>query len=196
MIIIGLTGSIGMGKSTAARMLKKMGVAVHDSDDVVRQLLEPYGQAFEEVAVTFPESWDKKKHVIKRDVLADIIFHDEGKRHELEKIIHPIVKQSQKKFIQKQQRLGQKAVVLDIPLLFETGAQNRVDYTFVVSSPYHIQRRRVLSRPNMSEEKFQGILSSQLPDREKSMRADFVIPTGMGLAYTYRALEKSLKEIT
>ncbi len=195
MIIIGLTGSIGMGKSTAARMLKKMGAAVHDSDGVVRKALNPYGEAFEEVAITFPESWDKKKHVIKRDVLANIIFSDKSKKEELENILHPIVWRSQKKFLQKQKLLGRKIVVLDIPLLFETGAQRRVDYTFVVSAPDHIQRRRVLSRPNMTPEKFQAILSSQLSDHEKCVQADFVIPTGMGLAYTYQALEKSLKEI-
>lgn len=184
-----------MGKSTAARMLKKMGHAVHDADKCAHQSLNPDGEAFEEVAVTFPESWDKKKHIIKRNILADIIFNNENKKRELENIIHPIVQQSQKTFIQKQQRLGRKIVILDIPLLFETGAESRMDYTFVVSSPYHIQRRRVLSRPNMSEEKFQAILLSQLSDHEKCMRADFVIPTGMGLAYTYRALQKSLKEI-
>lgn len=195
MIVIGLTGSIGMGKSTAALMLERMGCAIHDSDRAVRQALKPSGEAFEEVAVTFPEAWDKKKHTIKRDVLADIVFNDENKKTELESILHPIVQQSQKNFIQKQQRLGKEIVVLDIPLLFETGAQNRVDYTFLVTAPFHIQKRRVLARPGMSEEKFEAILSSQMPDNEKKARADFVISTGMGLAYTYQGLKKAIQEI-
>lgn len=195
MIVLGLTGSIGMGKTTASGMLKKLGCAVHDSDKSVHAALEPYGAAFEEVALTFPDAWDKKKHRIKRPVLAEIIFNDPEKKKELEDILHPIVRQDQKKFIRRQQALGKKIVVLDIPLLFETGAENRVDYTLVVSAPYHIQRRRVLSRPNMTEEKFHAILSSQMPDNEKRIRADFVVPTGMGLAFTYNALEKTIQEI-
>jgi len=195
MILIGLTGSIGMGKSTAAGMLKKMGCAIHDADQAVREALSPNGGAFEEVAVTFPTCWDKKNHLIKRDILSEIIFNDDDKRIELENILHPIVQMSQRTFIQKQQRLEQDIVVLDIPLLFETGAQNRVDYTFVVSAPHHIQKRRVLSRPNMSEEKFYAILQNQMPDNEKKLYADFVISTGMGLAYTYKNLQKAIKEI-
>lgn len=195
MIVIGLTGSIGMGKSTVAGMLKRMGCAVHDADKAVHIALDPKGEAFEEVAVTFPDCWDKKTHTIKRDVLAKIIFNDNKKRDELESILHPIVRRSQKRFIQKQHQLGQDIVVLDIPLLFETGAESRVDYTFVVSAPFHIQRRRVLSRPNMNEEKFTAILHSQMTDSEKKLRADFVISTGMGLAYTYRSLQKAMREI-
>lgn len=195
MIVLGLTGSIGMGKTTAAGMLQKLGCAVHDSDKAVHAALEPYGAAFEEVALTFPEAWDKKTHRIKRPVLAEIIFKDAQKRKELESILHPIVRQEQKKFVRRQQSLGKKIAVLDIPLLFETGAENRVDYTIVVSAPHHIQRRRVLSRPNMTEEKFHAILASQMPDHEKRIRADFVIPTSMGLAYTYNALKKAIQEI-
>lgn len=195
MIILGLTGSIGMGKSTAARMLAQMGCAVHDSDATVREALEPTGAAFEEVAVTFPDCWDKKNHLIKRDVLAKIIFADSDKKQELENILHPLVRVNQKNFIQKQKRLGRKFTVLDIPLLFETGAENRVDYTIVVSAPFHIQRRRVLARPMMSEEKFQAILNSQMSDREKCARADFVVHTGLGLAYTYRTLSHILQTV-
>lgn len=184
-----------MGKSTVARMFKKLGCAVHDSDKAVHYALSPKGEAFEEVAVTFPDCWDSKKHLIKRKVLGEIIFNNSQKRKELEKILHPIVQRAQKKFIQQQQRLGKKIVVLDIPLLFETGAENRVDYTFVASAPYHIQRRRVLSRPNMTPEKFAAILATQLSDNEKRMRADFIIPTGMGLAYSYHLVKKYLKEL-
>lgn len=195
MIVLGLTGSIGMGKTTAARMLKKMGCAVHDSDLTVREALSPKGKAFEEVAVTFPQCWDKKKHLIKRDVLGDIVFHDEIKKKELENILHPIVQASQKDFIQKQRRLGRQFVVLDIPLLFETGAESRVDYTVVVTCPAAMQRRRVLSRRHMTEEKFEAILKSQMPDQEKQRRADFVISTGMGMAYSYKSLENMLASL-
>ncbi len=195
MIVLGLTGSIGMGKTTVARMLEKLGCAIHDSDEIVHQALNLEGGGFEEVALSFPTSWDKKKHLINRKILSDIIFKDKNKKKKLEDILHPIVRYAQKEFVQKQKRLGRKVIVLDIPLLFETGAQDYVDYTLVVSSPLHIQKQRVLSRPNMSEKKFESILEAQMPDHEKRARADFVIPTGMGLAYTYKILQKCLKEI-
>ena len=196
MIILGLTGSIGMGKSTVASMLEKLGCSTHSSDEAVHEALKPKGGAFEEVAVTFPESWDKKKRVLKRDILADIIFQDDAKRKELEEILHPIVHQSQKKFIQKQSRLNRDFVALDIPLLFETGAEQRVDYTLVVSAPYHVQRHRVLARAGMTEEKFEAILSTQMPDAEKRARADFIIPTGLGMAYTYKTLQQCLEQLS
>ncbi len=195
MIVLGLTGSIGMGKSTVALMLKKLGCGIHDSDKAVRLALSPKGQAFEEVALTFPTSWDKKTHIIKRDVLAEVIFNDDLERQKLEKILHPIVHRLQKEFIQKQARLGRKIVVLEIPLLFETGAETRVDYTVVVSAPYHVQRHRVLKRSGMSEERFKKILRNQMSDKEKCLRADFVIPTGMGMAYTHKCLKNMLEKI-
>lgn len=193
MIILGLTGSIGMGKSTAAQMLKRLGCAIHDSDAAVHAALSPRGDAFEAVALNFPVAWDKKKHIIKRDVLGGIVFKDAAQKKKLEAILHPLVRADQKKFIQAQKRLGKKFVVLDIPLLFETGSESRVDYTVVVSAPYHIQARRVLARPNMSDEKFQAILAAQMSDGEKCKRADFIVPTGMGLSYTYRSLKNILE---
>lgn len=195
MITLGLTGSIGMGKSTVGDMLKKLGCAVHDSDIAVRQALAPDGNAFEEVAVTFPDAWDKKKHIIKKDVLSEIIFSDKEKREELEGILHPAAQLSQRNFLKRQQALGRDISVLDIPLLFETGAERRVDYTLVASAPYHIQRRRVLSRPGMDEEKFLSILNTQMPDQTKCAYADFVVPTGLGYAYTFKVLQKILREI-
>lgn len=195
MIVLGLTGSIGMGKTTAMAMLQKMGCGVHDSDATVQKALSPRGEAFEEVALTFPEAWDKKKHLIKKDVLADIVFNDLEQKQILEDILHLIVRKSQQDFIQKQKRLGRKIVVLDIPLLFETGRDVHVDYTVVVSAPHYIQRRRVLARPNMDEGKFEAILSHQMPDKEKRTYADFVIPTGLGMAYTQRSLKNMLEKI-
>lgn len=184
-----------MGKTTAAAMLKKMGCAIHNSDACVHKALEPYGQAFEEVAVTFKKAWDKKTHTINRKILGEIIFSNDEQKEILESILHPIVRQDQSRFLQKQIRIGRQFSVLDIPLLFETGADQRVDVTAVVTAPFKTQRRRVLSRSNMTEEKFESILETQMPDVHKCMLADFVIPTGMGRAYTYRALQGMLREL-
>ena len=196
MIVIGLTGSIGMGKSTAARFLKKMGCGVFDSDKYVHKLLEPGGDAFETVALSFPDVWDKKKRIINRKKLGEIIFYNNEAREKLEEILHPLVQSAQTDFIKKQKKLNRKFVVLDIPLLFETSAQHRVDYTIVVTAPYAIQRQRVLRRPNMTEEKFQQILARQMPDAQKCALADFVVPTGLGLAYTYRCLKQILERLS
>jgi dephospho-CoA kinase len=170
-------------------MLCKMGCPVHDSDEAVLKALAPYGSAFEIVAVTFPDVWDKKRRLIDRKKLGEIVFHHEGKRKELESILHPVARQSQLKFIQEMHRKGRKIVALDIPLLFETGAQDRVDYTICVTAPDDIQRRRVMMRPNMSEEKFARIKSLQMPDEQKQALADYVVQTGLGYALTYRSLE-------
>lgn len=195
MIILGLTGSIGMGKSTAARMLKDMGVPVFDSDEEVHKALSPAGAGFEEVAVTFPESWDKKTGTINRKILGGIVFENAAKRKQLEDILHPIVQAGQRKFILSMRRMGQKIVALDIPLLFETGAETRVDYTICVTAPYDIQKRRVLARPNMDEAKFLKILAQQMPDAQKQARADFVVQTGQGLTHTQRQLQNILKQV-
>ena len=193
MIVYGLTGSIGMGKSTAAHMLRSMGVMVHDADATARELLLPKGKAFEEVAVSFPDAWDKKNHLIRRDILADIIFNDDDARKTLENIAHPYIHEDQFYFIRKAKALGQDKAVLDIPLLYETGADKRVDKVIVVSAPDFIQAQRVLSRPNMNEELFEKILESQLLDAEKCVRADYVVQTGLGRANTYKALEKIMR---
>lgn len=195
MISLGLTGSIGMGKSTAAAMLKKMGCGVHDADQAAREALLPTGRAFEEVALTFPKVWNKKTHTLKRDVLADIIFKDARQKEILEDIVHPVVRQSQENFARQQQRLGRGVVVFDVPLLFETDSDRRFDYSVVVSAPYHIQRQRVLRRNGMTPEKFKAVNDSQMSDAQKRTLADFIIPTGLGMAYSYQCLMKMLKEI-
>jgi dephospho-CoA kinase len=195
MIVLGLTGSIGMGKSATARFLRKLGVPTHESDDAVHRALMPGGAAFEEVAVTFPEAWEKKTHTINRKKLGEIVFASPEKRIELETILHPVARASQEKFIRDQVKKRQKIVCLDIPLLFETGAENRVDYVLVVSAPFEIQRRRVLSRAGMTEDRFLSILNAQMPDEEKRARADYVVPTGMGYHTTFQALRKILTEI-
>ncbi len=195
MIVIGLTGSIGMGKSKAASMMKIMGVPVHDSDKAVHAALMPKGKAFEEVAVTFPEAWDKKNRVIDRKKLGAIVFHDKAALKKLEAILHPVAQESQSAFIRAMKAKGKKAVVLEIPLLFETGAEKRVDYTVCVTAPPAIQKRRVMKRKGMDEAKFRKIVESQMPDAEKQARADFVVQTGLGYALTFRQLKKILKDI-
>lgn len=191
MIVFGLTGSIGMGKSKAASLLRWMGLPVHDSDKAVHSALQK-GPAFEQVAHLFPSA--VHKGVIDRKALGAIVFKDKEALRALEAVLHPAAQASQLKFIRAMQAKGKKAAVLEIPLLFETGAESRVDYVICVSAPYAIQRRRVLARKNMDEAKFRNILASQIPDADKRGMSDFVVQTGMGLALTFRALRKILKQ--
>jgi dephospho-CoA kinase len=193
MKVIGLTGSIGMGKSIAAGLLRRLRIPVHDSDAAVHDLLAPGGKAFETVALTFPEAWDKKRFVIDRRKLGELVFSNPMKKQALEKILHPLVQESQQAFIRKARRMGLKKVVLDIPLLYETGADRRCDEVICVTAPHFLQRIRVMSRRGMTEEKFFAILSSQLPDIEKRRRASVVIQTGLGRAFTLLRLKKFLK---
>ena len=196
MIVLGITGSIGMGKTTTGKMLEKLGCPVHDSDLSVKNALKPYGKAFEADAFAFPQEWDKKKHVIKKDILSDLVFNDDDARVKLERILHPIVQDEQQAFILKNKKLGRKFCALDIPLLFETGAQDRVDYVIVVSAPFFIQSMRVLKRDNMTREKFYAILDAQMPDIQKRAMADFVIQTGLGKAYSMKQLKRVLRKIS
>lgn len=195
MKIIGLTGSIGMGKTTVAEQFAALGCPGHNSDLAVHQALQSGGLAFEEVAVTFPEAWDKKTHMIKKNILADIVFKDSVKRKILEEILHPIVRYDQTRFVKAQKTKGHKAVLLDIPLLFETGAEARVDVTVVVTAPFFLQRLRVLKRKGMTEEKFHAILEAQMPSSQKCMMADYVIQTGLGRAHSFNQAKKILKDI-
>jgi len=187
MKVIGLTGSIGMGKSVAANMLRRLGLPVFDSDRAVHDLLNPKGAVFETVALTFPESWDKKKLVIDRKKLGEIVFGNAENRQKLESILHPLVWFEQKKFLSAAQKSGAKWAVLDIPLLF--GSERKCDLVICVDAPFLIQRQRVLGRPNMTEEKFFNILEGQMPNLEKKRRADITIDTGLGCAHTFRQLK-------
>lgn len=204
MIIIGLTGSIGMGKTTVGSMMQECGVAVHDSDVAVHDSLKVGGEGYKHVAAAFPYFeypqiyGSKNKNGVRdidRKALGKVVFNDPEKRKTLEAILHPLVQQAQQRFIKAQQRLGAEMAVLDIPLLFETGAENRVDYNIVVSAPHHVQRERVLSRAGMSEEKFEAILKAQMSDAEKCARADFVIKTGLSRGETMKSVKATLKEI-
>lgn len=195
MIVVGLTGSIGMGKSTASSMLRDMGVSVHDSDQVVKDMMVPHGRAIAPLAKHFPEAYDSSDNSIDRALLGKIVFSDDDRRRTLENIIHPLVWESQQNFLRTQRTKGQKLVVLDIPLLFETGANQAVDKVIVVTAPAFIQRKRVMKRDKMTESKFKGILLSQMPDHEKRAKADYVVQTGLGRAFTYRALKKIIGEL-
>lgn len=204
MIVIGLTGSIGMGKSVTAAMLEMLKIPVHEADDEVHKLLSPRGKARMAVGAAFPyfkyrKIYGKKNkdgiRPINRKELGKIVFHEDDEREKLEKILHPLVREAQAKFILKHKNMGVKIVALDIPLLFETGGEQLVDCVFVASAPYEIQRARVLARPHMDEEKFQAILSRQMPDGEKRARADYIIHTGLGRAQAMRDVKAALADI-
>ena len=188
MFVLGLTGSIGMGKSTAANMFKLLGVPVHDADSSVHYLLSKDTLVLKKVADRFPESFDGLS--INRQILGSIVFNDIRARKDLETIIHPHVRMMSKYFLRNQSRIGTRLVVLDIPLLYETGSDSRVDSVVVVTAPKFLQLRRVLMRPGMNVKKLEGILKSQMSDYDKRRRADFIVETGLGKAYTYRALSR------
>lgn len=177
MIVIGLTGSIGMGKTTTAKLFAEEGVPVCDSDAVVHDLYQ--NEAVGPIANIFPDA--VKDGAVDRDRLSKILRENPAQFQALENIVHPLVRAKQDAFVDAQRRNGERFALLDIPLLFETKAEARVDAVVVVSCAAEIQRQRVLSRPGMTEEKFQMILARQMPDGEKRKKADFLIDTGRGI---------------
>lgn len=188
--MIGLTGSIGMGKSTAATMLRQMGVPVYDADAAVHALQAPGGAALPPIEAAFPGV--VKNGVLDRQALGARVFGDKKALRRLEAIVHPLVAQRQRAFLKRAARRGVPLVVLDIPLLFEGRGERRVDATMVVTAPAFLQRRRVLARPGMTAEKFAGILRQQVPDATKRQLATVIIPTGLGLAPTRAALARAV----
>ena len=192
MIILGLTGSVGMGKSTTAAMLRRLRVPVHDSDAAVHRLLAPGGAAVVAVGKAFPEARGRNGG-IDRAVLGRRVFADPAALARLERILHPLVRQSQRRFLAQARARRLPLVVLDIPLLYETGGEQGCDKVMVVSAPPYLQRARVMARPGMSEERFRAILRQQLPDSVKRRRADFVVPTGLGRAVTFRKLARIVR---
>ncbi|OJU03112.1 MAG: dephospho-CoA kinase [Rhizobium sp. 63-7] len=177
MILIGLTGSIGMGKSTTAAMFAAEGIPVNDADKVVHDLYR--GEAAAPIEQAFPGVVENG--VVNREKLSGQLSGNPDKFRQLEAIVHPLVRQKEKAFIESSTSAGADMVVLDIPLLFETGGEDRVDVVVVVTCDPEIQRQRVLARPGMTEEKFAMILSRQMPDGEKRQRADYLIDTGNGM---------------
>jgi dephospho-CoA kinase len=177
MIVIGLTGSIGMGKSTTARMFAEAGLAVNDADAVVHDLYR--SEAVEPIGKAFPGSIADGS--VDRQELARQLAVDPARFKDLEAIVHPLVRQREAQFVQARQAAGDDMIVLDIPLLFEVGGEKRVDVVVVVTCDPRIQRERVLARPGMTVEKFELILARQVPDQVKRRKADFLIDTGEGM---------------
>lgn len=177
MIVVGLTGSIGMGKSTTAKMFAEAGVPVHDSDEAVHRLYT--GAAAPLVEAAFPGT--TVDGVVDRPKLSRAVLGNPSAMKTLERIVHPLVRADADAFVENNRRKGTPLIVLDIPLLFETGGRTRVDKVVVVTAPPEVQRARVLARPGMTSEKFAAILANQVPDEEKRRLADFIIDTGKGI---------------
>ena len=177
MIILGLTGSIGMGKSTTAKLFEEAGVPVYDADASVHRLYE--GEAAPAIEAAFPGTTVDGK--VDRNRLSAKVVHDPAAMKRLEQIVHPMLGASRQKFFDQAERSGVPVVVVDVPLLFETGGEKRVDAVVVVTTSPEVQRERILARVNMTNEKLNSILARQLPDAEKRKRADFVVDTSHGL---------------
>ena len=177
MIVLGLTGSIGMGKSTTAKLFAEAGVPVYDADAAVHLLYE--GEAAPAIEAAFPGTTENGR--VDRDRLSARVVHDPAAMKKLEEIVHPMLGASRQKFLRDAERSGAPVAVVDIPLLFETGGEKRVNAVVVVTTTAELQRKRILARPNMTEEKLQAILVRQMPDAEKRKRAHFVVDTSHGL---------------
>jgi dephospho-CoA kinase len=177
MIILGLTGSIGMGKSTTAKLFAEAGVPVYDADAAVHKIYE--GEAAPAVEAAFPGTTEAGK--VNRNKLSARVVHDPAAIRQLEGIVHPMLGASRQKFLEDAERSGATVAVVDVPLLYETGGEKRVDAVVVVTTTPEIQRERILARDNMTAEKLDAILARQLPDAEKRNRADFVVDTSHGL---------------
>lgn len=177
MVILGLTGSIGMGKSATAKLFAEAGVPVYDADAAVHMLYE--GEAVPAIEAAFPGTTVDGK--VDRNRLSARVVHDPAAMRRLEEIVHPMLGASRQKFLADAERSGARVAVVDVPLLFETGGEKRVDAVVVVTTTAEIQRQRILSRPNMTDEKLDAILARQMPDAEKRRRANFVVDTSHGL---------------
>ena len=177
MIILGLTGSIGMGKSTTAKLFAEAGVPVYDADATVHILYE--GEAAPAIEAAFPGTTVDGK--VDRNRLSAQVVHDSAAIKRLEQIVHPMLGASRQKFLDDAEQSGAPVAVVDVPLLFETGGEKRVDAVVVVTTTPEIQRQRILARDSMTPEKLDAILARQLPDAEKRQRADFVVDTSHGL---------------
>ena len=179
MMLVGLTGSIGMGKSETAKMFTAEGVPVYDADAAVHALYARGGAAVAPIGEAFPDAI--KDGAVDRAALSKAVLDQPDEFKKLESIIHPLVAKVQLEWLAARRDEGAEIVVLDIPLLFETGGETRVDKVVVVSAPAEVQRARVLARPGMSEEKLDAILAKQVPDAEKCAKADYVVETSHGL---------------
>jgi dephospho-CoA kinase len=191
MIILGLTGSIGMGKSTTAKLFAEAGVPVYDADATVHKLYE--GEAVPTIESAFPGVTAAGK--VDRNKLSARVVHDPAAMKQLEQIVHPMLGASRQKFLEDAEQAGARVAVVDVPLLFETGGEKRVDAVVVVTTTPEIQRERILARDNMTAEKLEAILARQLPDAEKRKRAHFVVDTSHGLDPVRARIRDILEEV-
>lgn len=192
MIVLGLTGSIGMGKSTTANFFAEAGIPVYSADTAVRELYEQ-ADVIAQIGRAFPQAVENGS--VNRQKLAAVILNRPEAIKQLEAIVHPLVRVAEKNFVNKARQAGHRLVVLDIPLLYETGGDQRVDKVVVVSAPAEVQRERVLKRAGMTEEKFAGFLARQMKDEEKRRLADFVVDTGKGLDVAREAVNSILQTL-
>jgi dephospho-CoA kinase len=191
---IGLTGSIGMGKSTAASMLRDMGLPVYDADATVHRLLASGGAAVKPVLALFPDAGSITSG-IDRNHLGGLVFGDPAALRRLESVLHPMVRAAQRRFIDACKRRRARAVILDIPLLFERPSGEIFDAVILVTAPALLQRQRVLRRPGMTRTKFADILARQMPDAEKRRRTRYIATTGLGRRSTRQQLQRFLQMI-
>ena len=191
MFILGLTGSLGMGKSTTAKFFAEEGVPVHDADAAVHQLYA--GEAAPLIEAAFPGTTEHSK--VDREKLGRRVLGDEAAIRKLEAIVHPLVRATEERFLAEAERGGAKVAVLDIPLLFETRGELRCDAVAVVTAPPDLQRLRAFERPGMSEEKFRAILANQMPDAEKRARADFIVDSGHGFEHARAQVRAILQQV-
>lgn len=193
MIRLGLTGSIGMGKSTVATMFRDRGIPVYDADAAVHALYASGGAAVAPIEAAFPGTTGPQG--VDREKLSARVLGNKTAIQQLEEIVHPLVQESRQRFFAQAADRGDWLAIADIPLLYEGNGDTAFDYTVVVSAPEAVQRRRVLARPGMSEEKFTAILSRQIPDAEKRRRADFIIDTGCSLDETAKQVDDLLERL-
>jgi len=191
MFILGLTGSLGMGKSATAKMFVEEGVPVHDADAVVHRLYD--GEATPQIEAVFPGTTKDGK--VDREKLGKRVLGDAAAIKRLEQIVHPLVGAASARFLAEAERKGAAVAVLDVPLLFETGGDSRCDAVVVVSAPADVQRTRAFERPGMSEGKLAAILAKQMPDEEKRARADFVVDTSKGFDAARAQVRDILKAV-
>jgi dephospho-CoA kinase len=193
MLIIGLTGGIGSGKSTAAKILKRQGLPVYDADSAVHALLGPRGMAVKKVAKLFPTALKGKS--IDRQIVGKTVFKNPVLLKKLERILHPLVHKAEKEFLAKARRKKAPAAVLEIPLLFEVGAEKRCDKVILVTAPLHVRKARTMERKGMNAAKFKAITAQQMSESEKKKRADYVVLTAGGLHDTEKRLKTVLVKI-
>ena len=193
MIILGLTGGIGMGKSTAAGAFRRARIPVFDADAVVHRLQARGGRAVRAIATAFPGT--VRNGAVDRAALRQAVLGKPDALPRLEGILHPMVREEERAFVARARRRGARAVVLDIPLLLETGGDERVDRIIVVSAPHAVQMHRIRARRRMSDADVRAVIARQMPDAEKRRRARWVVPTGLGQALTLRRLKAILREV-